>query len=661
MSIEQQVVNTIKGLAMDAVQAANSGHPGAPMGMADIATVLWGRFLKYDPADPAWLDRDRVVLSNGHASMLLYSMLHLTGVQDAHRGGDSITLDDIKNFRQWGYPTAGHPEFGHAAGIETTTGPLGQGFANGVGMALAERWLRARFSDALVDHYTYVLTGDGCLMEGVAAEAASLAGHLKLDRMIVLYDDNEITIDGGTDVSFGEDVAGRFTSYGWQVLKCNGHDREAIAAAITAAKADTDKPTLICCRTVIADGSPNKAGTSKAHGAPLGDEEIRLTKSAIGLNPDETFAVPAEVIAYFRDGDTARAESHAAWSARHAASELGEKLTAFYSAPDLSGVAWPQFGTDGKLATRKASAAAVQAIAASVENLLGGSADLAGSNGSYIKGGGDITGSDFAQRNLHFGVREHGMAAICNGMSLHGGISPYCATFLVFHDYMRPSVRLSGLMGLPVTYVYTHDSIFLGEDGPTHQPVEHLMAMRGIPNLYVVRPADAAETVEAWKMALTRHSGPVALSLTRQGLPLLDHTTLGCASGLHKGGYVLSEADHGTPAAVIIATGSEVALALDAQAALSAEGVSVRVVSMPCCEAFEEQSAEYRRAVLPAGVPRVSVEAGITLGWERYVGLEGKAVGINRFGASAPASVLADKLGMNVAAVKSAVMAVLAE
>ncbi|MFT5686212.1 MAG: transketolase, partial [Myxococcota bacterium] len=495
MSIEQQVANTIKGLAMDAVQAANSGHPGAPMGMADIATVLWGRFLKYDPADPAWPDRDRVVLSNGHASMLLYSMLHLTGVQDAHRGGDSITLDDIKNFRQWGYPTAGHPEFGHAAGIETTTGPLGQGFANGVGMALAERWLRARFGAELVDHHTYVLTGDGCLMEGVCAEAASLAGHLKLDRVIVLYDDNEITIDGGTEVSFTEDVGGRFTCYGWQVIKVNGHDRDAIADAITAAKANTEQPTLICCRTIIAQGSPHKAGTSAAHGAPLGVDEIRLTKAGLGMDPDATFAIPDEVVAHFRDGDAARGEAHAAWSARLAASDLGDKLTAFLGEPDLSGVVWPEFGTDGKLATRKASAAAVQAIAASVENFLGGSADLAGSNGSYIKGGGDITGSDFAQRNLHFGVREHGMAAICNGMSLHGGVYPYCATFLVFHDYMRPSVRLAGLMGQPVTYVYTHDSIFLGEDGPTHQPVEHLMAMRGIPNLYVVRPGDAAETV----------------------------------------------------------------------------------------------------------------------------------------------------------------------
>ncbi len=661
MSIEQQAANTIKGLAMDAVQAANSGHPGAPMGMADIATVLWGRFLKYDPADPSWPDRDRVILSNGHASMLLYSMLHLTGVQDPARGGDSITLDDIKNFRQWGYPTAGHPEYGHAAGIETTTGPLGQGFANGVGMALAERWLRARFGEELVDHYTYVLTGDGCLMEGVAAEAASLAGHLKLDRMIVLYDDNQITIDGGTDVSFSEDVAGRFVSYGWRVLKVDGHDRDAIAEAIATAKAGTGQPTLICCRTIIAQGSPNKAGTSKAHGEALGVEEIRLTKAGLGMDPDASFVVPDEVVAWFRASDADRAATHAAWSARLAASGQGDELISFLGAPDLSGVQWPQFATDGKLATRKASASVVQAIAASVGNLLGGSADLAGSNGSYIKGGGDITGADFAQRNLHFGVREHGMAAICNGMSLHGGVHPYCATFLVFHDYMRPSVRLSGLMGLPVTYIYTHDSVFLGEDGPTHQPVEHLMAMRGIPNLHVIRPADAAETVEAWKLALSRRSGPTAMSLTRQDLPLLDHTTLGDASGLQRGAYVLSEADHGAPVAVIIATGSEVALALEAQAALSAERISVRVVSMPCCEAFDEQPAEYRRAVLPPGVPRVSVEAGITLGWGRYVGLEGRSVGIDRFGASAPGDVVADRLGLNVSAVKAAVKAVLAE
>ena len=657
--IEQLAVNTIKGLSMDAVQAANSGHPGAPMGMADMATVLWSRFLKYDPADPHWPDRDRFILSNGHASMLLYSLLHLTGIQDPHRGGASITLDDLRNFRQWGAPTAGHPEYGHAAGIETTTGPLGQGISNGAGFALAERWLRARFGAELVDHYTYVFAGDGCLMEGVASEACSLAGHLKLDRLIVLYDQNSITIDGTTDLAFGEDVAARFSAYGWQVIQTNGHEREAIAAAIEAARADTERPSLICCRTRIAHGAATMEGSNDTHGAPLGDAEIRATKAGLGMDPDATFVVPDEVLAFFRAQDAERAAARAAWQARLAAHPEGARLQAFLAAPDLGAVEWPTFAADSKVATRKASGAALQAAARALGNLLGGSADLAGSNNSDIKGGGDIGPDDFGKRNLHFGVREHGMAAICNGMALHGGVLPYCATFLVFHDYMRPSVRLAALMGLPVVYIYTHDSIFLGEDGPTHQPIEHLMAMRGIPNLTVIRPADAAETVEAWKAALARRDGPTALCLTRQNLPVLDRSTLGAVDGTQRGAYVLSEASGGEPAVVLLASGSEVSLALEAQGILEKTGTPARVVSMPSWELFDAQPRDYRRSVLPPGVPRVSVEAGITLGWERYVGTEGRCVGIDRFGASAPGEVVADQLGLNIAAIQEAVAAVL--
>ena len=508
-------------------------------------------------------------------------------------------------------------------------------------------------------HYTYVFAGDGCLMEGVASEACSLAGHLKLDRLIVLYDQNSITIDGTTDLAFGEDVAARFSAYGWQVIQTNGHEREAIAAAIEAARADTERPSLICCRTRIAHGAATMEGSNDTHGAPLGDAEIRATKAGLGMDPDATFVVPDAVLAFFREKDAARSAERAAWQARLAAHPEGARLQAFLAAPDLGAVEWPTFAADSKVATRKASGAALQAAARALGNLLGGSADLAGSNNSDIKGGGDIGPDDFGKRNLHFGVREHGMAAICNGMALHGGVLPYCATFLVFHDYMRPSVRLAALMGLPVVYIYTHDSIFLGEDGPTHQPIEHLMAMRGIPNLTVIRPADAAETVEAWKAALARRDGPTALCLTRQNLPVLDRSTLGAVDGTQRGAYVLSEASGGEPAVVLLASGSEVSLALEAQGILEKTGTPARVVSMPSWELFDAQPRDYRRSVLPPGVPRVSVEAGITLGWERYVGTEGRCVGIDRFGASAPGEVVADQLGLNIAAIQEAVAAVL--
>jgi len=648
MDVGKLSANTIKGLAMDAVQRANSGHPGAPMGMADIATVLWSQFVDYDPSCPDWADRDRVILSNGHGSMLLYSMLHLTGT--------ALTLDDLKDFRQWGSRTAGHPEFGEAPGIETTTGPLGQGFANGVGMAFAERWLNDRFGDDLVDHFTYVLCGDGCLMEGISHEAASLAGHLGLGRMIVMYDDNKITIDGSTDRAFTENVGARFEAYGWQVLSCDGHDQAAIADAIRAARSDTDRPTLVCCRTVIGHGAPTLQGTAKTHGAPLGHDEIRAAKTAMGFDPDVDFAIPDSVLGYFRERDAGRKTKREAWEARLESSEHKALWASFHSEIDADALELPVF-EPGKIATRKSNQAVLNPLADVVQNLVGGSADLTGSNGSYQAQGGDIDRHDFAGRNLFFGVREHGMAAMCNGIALHGGMIPYCATFLTFHDYMRPSVRLSALMRQRVIYIYTHDSVWLGEDGPTHQPVEHIQAMRSMINVWVVRPADANESAEAWRIALGRTDGPTAICLTRQGLDILDRTVFGSAKGTAKGGYVLI--DDADAKVVLIATGSEVDLALESRAALNAQGIPVRVVSMPCVELFRAQDAAYQAEILPEDIPRVSIEAGITFGWAEIVGSGGASVGIDRYGASAPGAVVAEKLGMNVDAVVAAVTGVL--
>ena len=631
--LEDLTVHTIKGLAMDAVQAAQSGHPGMPMGMADLAVVLWGEFLKHDPSKPDWPDRDRVVLSNGHGSMLLYSMLYLTGT--------SLTLDDLKKFRQWGSPTAGHPELGEAPGIETTTGPLGQGLANAVGMAIAERWLRERFGSELVDHRVWALCGDGCLMEGISSEATSMAGHLGLDRLTILYDDNGITIDGKTSLSFSEDVPKRLEAIGWHTQVIDGHDRAAIRKALEAAKAETSRPSIICARTVIAHGAPNLAGTNKAHGAPLGDAEVRATKEGLGLDPDVTFAVPDDVLSYVRRDNPVRRDARLAWEARLAKSEQRARFERFHGDPNSSEVSWPTFETGSKLATRKAGEKVIQALSQRIENLIGGSADLAESNGSYMHGGGDVARGAWDKRNLHFGIREHAMASICNGLSLHGGVVPYCATFLTFHDYMRPAVRLAAIMHRPVVYVYTHDSVWLGEDGPTHQPIEHLMAMRAMPNLWVVRPADANETVAAWKLALARRDGPTALCLTRQNLPVIANT----GPGLECGAYVL--ADEPEIHVVLIATGSEVALALQAKDVLGQEGIRARVVSMPCTALFDRQDAAYRSSVLPRGVPRVSIEAGTTFGWERWVD-GGVSIGIDRFGASAPGAVVADKLGLNV-------------
>lgn len=639
LDAHEATVRTIKGLAMDAVQAANSGHPGMPMGAADMATVLWSSFLVHDPADTAWFDRDRFILSAGHGSMLIYSLLHLSGYD--------LSLDDIKSFRQWGSRTPGHPEYGHTDGVETTTGPLGQGFATGVGMAIAERYLRETFGTELCDHWIYGIVSDGDLMEGISAEAGSIAGHLGLGRIVYLYDDNEISIDGSTDLSFTEDRVARFEAQGWHVVTVDGHDAELIGAAIETARAETERPSLICCRTVIGQGS-EKEGTSSTHGAPLGHDDIAGTKKRIGLDPEVQFFVDEAATAHLRGHDGA--ERHAAWKARLAEHPRRDEFLKFVAGDGEALVAdtdWPTFEAGTKLATRKASLAALKALVAANPNVLGGSADLAGSNGTKI-GLPHVNRETFAgAASIHFGVREHAMAAIGNGMALHGGVVPYVATFLMFHDYMRGAVRLSCLMGQRVVYVYTHDSVFLGEDGPTHQPVETLMALRTVPNMRVLRPADAAETVEAWKAAMTRSGGPTALILTRQGLPILDRTQVGAAEGLHRGGYVLSGSDE--PQVVLVATGSEVATACDAAALLEADGVAVRVVSMPSVELFRAQDADYRDSVVPPGVPRVSVEAGVTWGWEWLTAGNGASVGIDHFGASAPAGVLAEKFGFTAA------------
>ncbi len=638
MSSESRAVAVVKGLAMDAVQRANSGHPGMPMGMADIAVTLWSRFIKVDPGCPTWPDRDRFVLSNGHGSMLLYAMLHLSGFP--------ITMDDLKNFRQWGYPTAGHPEREPELGIETTTGPLGQGFANGVGMAIAEEHLRARLGADQVDHHTYGFVSDGDLMEGVAAEAASLAGHLGLGRLIYFYDDNRISIDGTIDITFSEDVDGRFRSLGWQTLSVDGHDREALAEATREALNNHCKPSLIICRTHIAHGAPNKVDTPGAHGAPLGAEEVRLAKENIGLPPDEQFWAPPEVYQFMsaamERGRAARQE----WESRERSDDWQSLHT--HQPVRLDS---PGFEVGAGVATRNVSAKLFGQIGEKVPGLIGGAADLVESTKTVLPADSSFSRTNRLGRNLHFGVREHGMGGIVNGMALHGGVRPYGSTFFVFTDYMRPSIRLSALMELPCIWVMTHDSILLGEDGPTHQPVEHLASMRAIPGLWVIRPADATESVEAWEMALNRTAGPTLLVFSRQGLPVLDRS--GLEGRVSQGGYVLRPGDD----AVIVATGSEVSVALAASDLLAERGVAARVVSLPCWEAFEEQGTDYRREVLGESLPMVSIEAGSTFGWERMVGSDGLRIGIDRFGASAPHSVLAEKFGLVPGAVADRVLA----
>ena len=649
VDIETLAINTIRILSAEAVQEANSGHPGMPMGCAPMAYALWRRHLRFNPANPDWANRDRFVLSAGHGSALLYSLLHLTGYD--------LSLDDIRQFRQWGSATPGHPEYGDTPGVETTTGPLGQGFGNAVGMALAEARLAAEFNRAdyqPVDHYTYVIAGDGDMMEGVQAEAASLAGHLGLGKLIVLYDDNSITIDGPTELAFSEDVRTRFASYGWDTaLVEDGTDVEVIDAAIRAAKAAVDKPSLIAVRTRIGYGSPNRENTAKAHGEPLGDDELALTKANLGWKADERFHVPAEVLVHFREALDQGVAHENAWRAQWDEYAAAHPELAAEFQRRIGGelpMSWdddlPQFTVAaGPLATRTASGKVLNAIAVRVPELIGGSADLAGSNKTRVEAGDDFARDNRHGRNLHFGVREHAMGAIVNGMALHRGLRPYGATFLIFSDYMRPAVRLAALMQVPVTYVYTHDSIALGEDGPTHQPIEHIASLRALPGLTVIRPSDANETREAWVVAM-REPGPVALMLTRQNVPVLE----GDAAGLHRGAYVLRDGpDGGAIDVILIATGSEVHVAAEAAGVLADEGVRVRVVSMPSWELFERQEQAYRDQVLPPGVSaRVSVEAGVTFGWSCYVGDAGRSIGIDRFGASAPGSENLRRFGFTV-------------
>ncbi len=663
-TIDQLCINTIRTLAMDAVQKANSGHPGMPMGMADVAYVLWTRFLKHNPKDPRWPDRDRFVLSAGHGSMLLYSLLYLAGYD--------LTMEDLMAFRQWGSRTPGHPEYGLTPGVETTTGPLGQGIGNAVGMAIAERFLAATFNRPgfpIVDHFTYAIVSDGDLMEGISHEVASLAGHLGLGKLICLYDDNDISIEGSTDITFTEDVAARFRAYGWHVQEVDGYDLEGIAAAIRRARRDKSRPSLIICHTHLAYGSPNKQDRASAHGEPLGEEEVRLTKQALGWPPDARFWVPPEVLPVFRRALEASAAAQSRWQAMFARyarehpseAALLEQLWAG-QLPDSWEDAIPHFSpTDGPMATRKASGIVLNALAKALPTLIGGSADLAPSTSTLLAGFADFQRESPAGRNLRFGVREHAMGAILNGLALHGGVIPYGGTFLVFSDYMRPTIRLAAMMHLPVVYVWTHDSVWIGEDGPTHQPVEHLAALRAIPNLVVIRPCDANETAEAWRVALRRRNGPTALALTRQNLPILDRSGMAGAENLARGAYILQDAPEGSPDLVLIATGSEVHLALAAQEELRARGVRARVVSMPSWELFEEQSSEYRAAVLPPDVPRMAVEAASPMGWERYVGPNGAVIGIHRFGASAPYKVLMEKFGFTPSVVVERAWKLLAE
>ena len=655
-SIDNLCINTIRTLAMDAVQAANSGHPGAPMGLAAAAYLLWTRFLKHNPKNPDWLDRDRFVLSAGHASMLLYSLLYLTGY--------NLDLKELKNFRQWGSKTPGHPEYGHTPGVETTTGPLGQGFANAVGMAMTERHLAAVFNRSnqkIVDHYTYVMCGDGDLMEGVASEAASLAGHLGLGKLICIYDDNKISIEGGTELAFTENVAARFKAYRWHVLRVNdGNDLPAIQKALQEAKTETEKPSLIVMRTHIAYGSPNKQDTAGAHGAPLGEDEIRLTKENLGWPATEKFFVPDKALKVFRKSVDKGKKAEAAWQKKYLTYAKKQPELARQWEDGISGKSsqrWdagiPDFKGAKPIATRAASGQVLNAIADKLPTLIGGSADLAPSNNTLLKASFDFQKGAYEGRNIRFGVREHAMGAILNGMALHKGVQPYGGTFLVFADYCRPAIRLAALMKLPVIYVFTHDSVAVGEDGPTHQPVEHFAALRAIPGLIVVRPADATETAAAWRLAIRSTMAPVALILSRQNLPVLDRSLYPSATMLSKGAYILSDPQR-TPDVILIGTGSEVSLCLEAQALLAKKDVAARVVSMPSWELYEKTSQRYKDSVLPPKVTaRVAVEAGIGLGWERYVGRTGAVIGINRFGASAPGSLVIKKYGIKASAIVS--------
>lgn len=658
-ALDELCINTIRFLSVDAVQQANSGHPGMPMGAAPMAYVLWTKFLRHSPRNPGWLDRDRFVLSAGHGSMLLYSLLHLSGYD--------LSLDDLKNFRQWGSKTPGHPEYGDTPGVETTTGPLGQGFATGVGMAIAERHLAARFNKSnhdIVDHYTYGIISDGDLMEGISHEAASFAGHLKLGKLIYLYDDNHISIEGKTDIAFTENRLQRFEAYGWHVQQVeDGNDLQAIEDALTAARNETNRPSLVAVRTSIGFGSPNRQDTAKAHGEPLGDEERRLTKEKLGWPQEPTFYIPEEALSHFRKSVDKGLELEQQWteSFRNYLNEYPDQGSMFEKQikgelPQFWDKEIPLFPADPKgKATRVISGQVLNAIAKNVPALMGGSADLAPSNKTWIDNEENFQAGSYDQRNIHFGVREFGMTAVLNGMALHGGFIPYGGTFLIFSDYMRPAIRLAALMKQHVIYILTHDSIGLGEDGPTHQPIEHLASLRSMPNVTVLRPADANETAEAWKFAIKSNKGPTVLALTRQSLPTLDRTVFGPAELLHRGAYILKDAD-GTPDALILASGSEVKLALEAAETLAQDGVAARVVSMPSWELFDDQTQEYKNSVLPENVKaRVSIEAGATQGWHKYLGMNGKAIGLDHFGASAPINDLFTNFGITADSVVQAV------
>jgi transketolase len=636
---------------MDAVQKANSGHPGTPMALAPLAYTLWTKHMRYNPADPTWINRDRFVLSCGHASMLLYSVLYLTGYD--------LSLDDIKEFRQWGSKTPGHPEYGHTPGIETTTGPLGQGISNAVGMAIAEAHLGTMFnkSQKIIDHYTWFICSDGDVMEGISHEAASYAGHLQLGKLIGFYDDNHITIEGNTDLTFSDDTGKRFEAYGWHVQHvADINDIPALDAAIANAKQELNKPSLIIVRSHIGYGSPNKQDTASAHGSPLGAEEIKLAKENLGIPSQEPFYVAPEALDHWREMQKRGAEYQEEWKKTYATykkdnSDLAAELERRLNGTLMDG--WeellPTFtAANGNVATRAASGAVLNAIAPKVPELIGGSADLASSTDTIIKGAPSITPDNYAGRNFHFGIREHGMGGVMNGMSVYGGIIPYGATFLIFSDYMRPAIRLAALMRQRVVYVFTHDSIGLGEDGPTHQPIEQLSALRAIPNMTVIRPADASETVEAWRAALKHEGGPVALVLTRQKLGFIDRTRYAPASEVAKGAYVLSDAPDSQPEVVLMSSGSEVAIVLEAQNQLAKDGIRARVVSVPSMELFAKQDKAYQDSVLPVGIKKVAIEAASPMSWYEWTGSDGVVIGLNRFGASAPYEVLYEELGLTV-------------
>ncbi|HUV08483.1 MAG TPA: transketolase [Spirochaetia bacterium] len=641
----EAIALSIRTLTMDAVQKANSGHPGMPMGLAELGALLYGETLRVFPGDPEWADRDRFVLSAGHGSMLLYSLLHLAGY--------GLSLDDIRNFRQLGSKTAGHPEYGLAPGIETTTGPLGQGFANGVGMAIAERFLAARFNTPkheIINHFTYVISGDGCMMEGVTSEAASLAGHLGLGKLTVFYDANRITIEGSTDLAFTEDVGKRFEAYNWHVQRGDAYDVEGIARMIELAKKETDRPSLIIVKSIIARGSPNMAGSHETHGAALGEEEVRAAKKAMGVPQDSTFYVHPAAIRYFEEKRIQWKKEYSTWQdlfkewAREN-SDLHSEWKRYFSPPELDGASFADFKTGDKVATRSASGKILNALAGAVPNLVGGSADLAPSNKTDLAGMGDFQKDSYGGRNFHFGVREHAMGAIVNGMALHGGLRPFCATFLVFSDYMRPPMRLAALMKLPIVYVFTHDSIHVGEDGPTHEPVEHLAALRAIPNMRTLRPADAEETQAAWRMALQRQDGPTSIALTRQNLEVFQKADRNWRETIEKGAYIVKDASE-EPELVVIATGSEVGLALEAVKSLSDSGI--RIVSMISRELFYQQAADFRERLVPSKAKRLVIEAGISFGWEALAGENGAVISIDRFGESGPAKAVAEHLGLSV-------------